>query len=98
MGDKETPEGRNIKSKKKLVRFGDKAFKIQQVDMSEIGEDELYQSDAEMDANLYMAFQGKKKPYQPKNEKGGKYEKHTQKKHLAASRSIFWVKNGLMHK
>ena len=42
--------------------------------MSDVGEDELYQSD-EMDANLYMAFQGKKKPYQPKNKKGGKYEK-----------------------
>ena len=42
--------------------------------MSDVGEDELYQSD-EMDTNLYMAFQGKKKPYQPKNEKGGKYEK-----------------------
>ena len=43
--------------------------------MSENEEDELNQSDAEMDANHYMAFQGKKKPYQPKNEKGGKYEK-----------------------
>ena len=42
--------------------------------MSDVGEDELYQSD-EMDGNLYMTFQGKKKPYQPKNEKGGKYEK-----------------------
>ena len=67
LGDKETPEGRSNKSKKKFVRLGDKAFKIQEVDMSDVGEDELYQSD-EMDANLYMAFQGKKKPYQPKNE------------------------------
>ena len=74
LGDKETPEGRSNKSKKKFVRLGDKAFKIQEVNMSNVGEDELYQSD-EMDANLYMAFQGKKKPYQPKNEKVGKYEK-----------------------
>ena len=62
LGDKETSERRNNKSKKKIIRFGDKAFKIQELDMSDIDEVELYQSD-EMDSNLYMAFQGKKKPY-----------------------------------
>ena len=34
--------------------------------MNEVKEEEIYQTDSEMDANLYMAFQGKKKPYQSK--------------------------------
>ena len=31
MGENEKDEGRNIKSRKKLVGFGDKAFKVQEV-------------------------------------------------------------------
>ena len=32
--------------------------------MDDVEEEDIYQSDTEMDENLYMAFQGKKRPFQ----------------------------------